>query len=140
MAAIESWFADTLTDDAAVTALVGTRVFAVKIPQAASLPAVAYLRRNTTRKYTSSRQDPLATVTLEAHIVAASYTTVKDLADKVRLTASGFSGADSPFNIRRCFLVNEYDDPEYPEFADDKVGYRVVQVWEIVHSEVAPTF
>lgn len=140
MPAIESWFADTLTDDAAVTALVSDRVYAVKIPEAAPLPAVAYLRKNTLRKYTSSRQDPLATVTLEVHCVASSYPTLKDLADKVRLTASGFSGADSPFNIRRCFLVNEYDDPEYPEFADDKAGYRVVQVWEIVHSEVAPTF
>lgn len=140
MAAIEAWFQDQVGTASAVSAIIGTRIFPVKIPQDAATPAIVYRRLSTQRTYSNAGQNPLATPTLEARAVATTYPVAKDLADKMRLAASGFHGADGAYNVRRCFLTNEYDDPEIPTFADDTLGYEVVQIWEITHHEVQPSF
>lgn len=82
MAELEEAVYAILTEDAAVGALVGTRVYPQAIPQDVALPAVAYSRISTRRVKKRERRE-LARARVQVNAEASSYVGAKTLAAAV---------------------------------------------------------
>lgn len=82
MAELEEAVYAILTEDAAVGALVGTRVYPQVIPQDVALPAVAYSRISTRRVKKRERRE-LARARVQVNAEASSYAGAKTLAAAV---------------------------------------------------------
>lgn len=99
---------------AAVTALVGTRMHARKLPQTPTLPAVVYQRIDTRRLHIMSGPDGLPRPRMQLTCWAATPAGAYDLAAAVRARLDGYRGAWGSLTIGSCLCVGErdLDDPE----------------------------
>lgn len=97
-----------------VTALVGTRIYPMLIPQGAAMPAVTYQRISTVRP--GSLRGPVgqADPRIQVNSWADTYGTAKALADQVRRSLDGYATLDvhalilgeqdllNPDGLRKC--------------------------------------
>lgn len=107
-----------LAADAGVTALAGTRIYPLLLPQEPTLPAITYQRISTTAVHTRSGNG-LAFVRLQLDCFAATYAGAKSLAAAVVAAVETVDGAqqqqmldgydDSPeqFRVTIDFIFNE---------------------------------
>ncbi len=84
-----------LVDDSDVAALVSTRIYRGDIPQASTLPAIAYILEDAEPMSTLGGHAGLTRSDFTLVCVAATYAGVKDLAEKVRLAVDGYKGTVS---------------------------------------------
>ena len=119
MAEIEEAVYSRLTTTAAVTAIVGagsaSRIYPNKIPQEATLPAVAYQRVSTRRVKAHAAPTGLARARVQVTCVAASYSVVKGLATAVRKALEGVMGTVGGLALQGSWLetdADEYGDAE----------------------------
>lgn len=92
MSTVEDFFYDRLSGDAAVSAIVGARIYRIKMPDNPTLPAITYYT-----SYGDTIEDfkgyggmkmPVMVVDCWARSAGAA----QDLAEKVRLALHGYSG------------------------------------------------
>ena len=84
-----------LTDNAAVSAVVSSRIYALSVTQGESLPAITYQLDTTEPVAVLAGHAGMTNNEFEIRCIAESYATVKDLAEKVRLALDGYSGTVS---------------------------------------------
>jgi len=97
-----------LSGNAAVTAIVGTRIYPVVIPQTQSLPALVYSIASTFPTHTNDGPSTLDKFTFSIFCVAKKYNDVEDLAGKVRTALHGYKSS----SVQSIRYQGEYDDYE----------------------------
>lgn len=115
MAELEEALYSRLTATGAVTALCSTRIYPAKIPQEATLPAVAYQRISARRVRAHAAPTGLARVRVQVVCVARSYSEVKGLSAAVRRALEGVIGTVGGVGVQGSWLetdADEYGDAE----------------------------
>ncbi len=98
----------------AVAALVGTRMYARKLPQNPTLPAISFQRIDTRRLHDMTGPDGLPRPRIQVNCWATTPAGADDLAAVVRQRLDGYKGTWGTLTIGSCLLVGEMDldDPE----------------------------
>ena len=122
----EAFIYGRLTSTAAITAIVGTKVFPVMAPQGTIAPLVIYQRMNVSREPSLTGPTGVPVVTLQLTSWASSYETAKTLAREIRLAVDGYTGTYGDVTIQRTNLVGEMDGAEMPT-DDQMLPYSDVQ-------------
>ena len=97
-----------LTDNAAVIAIVSTRVYPVVIPQTNDLPALVYSIGSAVPSHTNDGSSKLDKFQFQVYCLARSYAAVDNLAAKVRVALHGYK---TPI-IQEIRYNTEMDDYE----------------------------
>jgi hypothetical protein len=119
--------------DAAVSALVSTRMSPVTLPQDVVLPALSYQIIDTLHVESSRGSSGLAASRVQISAWSGDHSEVVELAEKVRLVLHGFSGTMGTTESV-AILVNdgprdlyEHETNMYRRDYDYQVHYRVTQ-------------
>ena len=127
---IEEAIFSKLTGEAAVTNLVGTRVYPFQMPQNPIYPAVVYSRVSTRRDMDHSGPGDMAWARFQFDCYGTSYASVKGLANVVRQVLHGFTGTVSGVDFCRVSFLNEVDD-----FEPQAEIHWVAVDFQIIHKE-----
>jgi len=129
---IEAAIFSRLTNDAAVSALISSRVYPLILPQNSILPAVTYTRVSGERVRSLSGPSGLALPRFQIDSWAESFSVVKDLAGKIRKSLDGFRGNVSGVEIKGMSIES---DSDLFETINGKDFYRVRADYFISHVE-----
>ncbi len=110
MATIEEAVYSRLTDDGAVAAQVGTRVYPLVIPQDVDLPAIAYQVISSEAKWSHSGPSGLTQTRVQLTIVADDYATAKATDQAVRAAFNAVSFDAAGVHVQGAFIDNVLDD------------------------------
>lgn len=121
-----------LLADAAIAALVGTRVHPLNLPQKSTLPAVTVERIDTTRESTHDGPEGMQRARMRVSCWALTLLAARDLADKVRRRLHGFVGTMGAGTVvQASFMDSDSDD-----FQSDPEMYVADLDFEIWAQEV----
>ena len=100
--------------DAAVAVAVGTRMYARKLPQGPTLPALAYQRIDTRRQHDMAGPDGLPRARVQITAWGANVQAATETAALVRGRLDGYRGTWGDVTVGACLCVGErdIDDPE----------------------------
>lgn len=124
-----------LLANSSVSALVGSRVYAVAAPAAAPLPLVTWRRSGITRSQTLSGPVGVPQVTIEYQIYAATYEAARDVADAMRVVLDGYAGTVDNTTIRHTSLENEVDEFVQLQGSEMPVVYQITQNYDVLWQE-----
>lgn len=125
----ENAIATVLQADAAVTALVGTRIYPLKMPQNPTLPAIVHQRISTTPDMLAEGPG-FAPMRVQLSLWASSFDGARALAAAVVGVLHGYHGPIGIGGLRLARLLNLTDDYE-PE---TKL-FRVIADFRVSHTE-----
>lgn len=120
-----------LTTDNTVSGLIGTRLYPEMLPEGVALPAMAYQRISRDGLIAHDGPTGLATVRMQLTLLAASYLTLRTLAEAVRVL---FDGKRQTIGGEGGVVVHEsYVDNDFGSFAElsDAMG-RYVDRMDII--------
>lgn len=120
-----------LVGSAAVTALVGSRIYPVMGPATASLPLVTWRRAGISRSHTLAAPMGVPQVSVEYQIYAATYENARDIADAIRLVLDGYGGTVDNTTIRQTSLENEVDEFVQLQGSDMPAVYQITQTYDV---------
>lgn len=126
MAELEEAVYSRLNGNAGVSAIVGTRIYPEKIPQEATLPAVAYARISARRARSHSGPGGLARPRIQVTCVAASYSEAKALAAATRKALDGI-GVGGPVTVGGVEVHGSWLDTDADEYGDAEGLHSVRQ-------------
>ena len=109
MAVIEEALYSILTTDAGFSALVGSRVYPLQIPQDAALPATAYQRISGLQVFSLSGSSGLARPRFQLTHVADEYSVVNGVANAARAALNGYRNTIAGVEVQAAFLENDDD-------------------------------
>lgn len=143
MASIKEALASHLLADVGVRRYVDSRVYHMTAPPTVGFPRVTYqvISQNRWRHYTDAaglldsqlQVDCWARTSGEAEDVAEA---VRDSLDHTEHTDIGVG--PNTMAVKRAFLVDSHDDYEAPRDGAGKGIFRVLQTWDITHTESLP--
>lgn len=110
----------------AVSALVGTRVYPMLLPQSPTLPAIVYQRISSVPDHLLGEQSWRAPCRVQLSLWASTYDAMRALTIAVEAALRGYSGA----GIRLVRLLNMTDDYE-PETKT----YRMIADFRVIPAE-----
>lgn len=137
MTILEEGLFSYLSNFAGLVALIGARVYPMKLPQGATLPALTYQRISTPRELThqsAGATGDLAHPRFQFDAWAATQKAAKLIIDQVRAALHGKTGSigTAPNNITiRAGLVED----ETPEYIPEARLYRCRSDFMIWHQE-----
>lgn len=132
---VEVAIKNRMLTDAALTAIIGQRIYPCYIPANGGLPCVVYQRTRTERKRqqhasgVGGADGALPKPTIELRLYSRDYDQTKAMLKEVRRLWDGFRGshtvASTAFAFRSVFIdePGESDDFEPSPFADDTVVF-----------------
>lgn len=121
--------------DAAVTALIGSRMHPLLLPQNSTYPAASYQLISDSDEDTRTHSDRvgdsrLTRPRIQVDSWAKTYLEAKDLARKIKDAVAGFIGTMGTLEVRGVWLDRMSDDYE-----DDSETYRVSQDYVLWYTE-----
>lgn len=119
--AVEKAIYSLLTNDANVSGLVSTRVFPIRIPQGASMPAITYEQETGPREHTLDGPVGMVPASFAINCWSTTYAQARMLADYTRICLDGYAGTTGSQKIHVAMLGNESD---LFEQAPDVLGTR----------------
>lgn len=126
MAEAEKAIIDILLADAAVTALVGTRVYFATAPQAPVLPYIVMYRISAPRVHSLEGPSGLAAARIQIDMYAKSGASARAVGEAVRVALDCFRDEQSGVNLQCVLLLDEMDGySEDPELRYVTHDYRV---------------
>lgn len=141
--ALRAW----LMADAAIAALVASRVFALRADQNSDYPMIILQQISRTNETHSQGELGLTSKRVQIACWAMTYGEAHDLSDKVRLRISGYRGVmGGPQNgdpwvvVQDCQYENEYDLDDDTPGQDDRRIYAAVTDYLIWHEQSVPDF
>ena len=99
---------DILKNNSGVSALVGTRIYPLAIPQDATLPAIQYQKISSRGYYTHDGEAAVRS-RIQISAVAETYEAADDIAGAIQSCLSGYRNAAAGVRIFSCFLEGERD-------------------------------
>ena len=128
---IETGLRTQLVNNTAVAAIVGSRVYPVKMPLGYTLPCISYQRISSERYPFLDGPSGRVIPRFQVDCYAESYSDVRELAEKVRLALDGFKGAlGSEAHVGGISIQSERDLWE-----DNTEVFRVTQDYLVPHIE-----
>ncbi len=116
-----------LAADANVSALVGSRIYPLLLPQRCTLPAIAYQRISRMGVHAHTGPSGLARCRIQYTCVGRTYAEVKSVATAVRQALDGLRGDINGLQVSAVFVDSEQDEFA---FATKAVAVRMdVIVW-----------
>jgi len=125
--------------DDAVLAIIVARVYPVSAPQNATLPYIVYQIVGSETLYHADNEAGLQATRMQIDCYAETYDAAYDLADKVRLALSGYTGLISTILIRGIFLESQQDLSEPTVERGEKPLMRISADYEVWHDQTVPT-
>lgn len=132
----ESALRIALLTDPAVALALGTKVYPLLAPKAASLPLVTYRRSNITREHTLSSPMGTPTVSVEVSCYAATYEDARQVADVVRRRLDGYGATVDNVEVKNVSLESEADDFVQLAGNDLPPVYQVTQTYNVLWQEL----
>jgi hypothetical protein len=124
-----------LSNHAGLNALVpASRIFYVKKPAGAVLPAVTYFRVYGQRVESMTGSSALAFARFQVDAWAKTYPEVKAVAEQVRMALQGYKGTFSGTTIQGINYLGDQD-----LYEDDAAEFRVLMEFLVHHNEDIPT-
>lgn len=122
-----------------ITAIVGTRIYPMLVPQGdGNYPAIAYGRAGIQHVISMQGESGTARTTIALACWTRSYESVKTLADKVRLALDGYRGVWGTTDIDGVHLLEEEDTIEASAGDEAKRLYGVQFEFAVWHRESVP--
>lgn len=109
MATIEEAVVARMQGYAGLAALIGPRVFPLRVPQDAAMPAIAYQKISSPKTASHGGGSHLAQSRIQITIEADTYREVKSTADQVRACWDGFRGTVSGVRIDGALVQDDRD-------------------------------
>jgi hypothetical protein len=112
MATIEQAIYNILVNTAGITALVGTRIYQVKMPDNVTFPAISYQTSFGSQIESFTGYSGLRNPVINIDTWASSAGAAKDLAEKVRAALHGYSGTYGDItidNVLEWSFIDMYD-------------------------------
>lgn len=128
---VEAGLYDYLINDATVSGVVSTRVYPVIIPQNPTYPCISYSTSGAIRHSTLVGQDNFVGAQIDIDCWAETYSSAKDLQNKVRASVQNYQGLMGTINVDSVFVYDPVDIYE-----DDVFAYRCTIPVTIYHTEV----
>ena len=116
---------DILKDDAAVAAVIGTRIYPLIIPQWTLFPCITYQRITDTPTNDKDGVSRLDVIKIDIDMWGDKYSTLKDLKTKVRTALDNFDGTKTGFTINVIF------EAEQDLFEMEADSYHINQSYSI---------
>ena len=144
--AIESDIVTYLLAQSPLTAVIGTRLHAMKRPQKATAtstayPSITFQRVGGTHEHHLTAAQGYAELRMQFDIWSLSYLTCASVAELLRAELSGYGpGTMGSSTVHSVKLESQIDFYEAPEVADEVGIYRRMQEYEFGFSETVPTF
>lgn len=130
MAEAEQAIAELLVADAAVAALVSTRVYFAHAPQNVALPFVVLSRISGIRSHVLGGTVSLVEARVQIDSYASTVTTARSIANAVRTEINGFRGTQSGVDLQSIQLIDEQDGLE-----GDSEIWRVTSDYKVWYQE-----
>jgi hypothetical protein len=125
-----------LVTTAAVTAIVGSRVYPVIAPADADLPFVTWRRTSIQRQHSLSGPIGVPMVMLTVDLFATTYEGVRELADAARVSLDGWGGTFQNTVVSNVSLENESDGFVQLAGGDVPPVYTVQMTFGILWKEI----
>lgn len=136
--AIEFELAAYLADQATVTTLVSTRIYADRMPQKAVRPAIVYRVNGGERFYHTQGPSGLTRTTIALSFHGNTPEQARAVYDAVRLVVDGYSGTWGSTDVDHSTISTPVSATGLPILGDE-VGYpAVAAVVEVFHEESVP--
>ena len=112
MAVVEEALKTRLEGHAGLAALVGTRIYPVRRPQNATLPAVTYQKVGGLSEQTHGGASGLAASRFQFDVWAATYSSASAVAEQIRVALIGFRGTVDGVEIGGVLHRGDRDLPD----------------------------
>lgn len=135
---IEEGIYSRLTGLTGVSSVVGSKVFPNRIPQGAALPCVMYSKTSSVhdRHLRGATGVAAATFQIDCYASGATgYSTVKSLADAIRLGLDSYRGLAGDETVLDATLDSQTDFYDPPAHAQDHGTHRVSMDFTITYRE-----
>tara|TARA_R100000808_G_C2021747_1_gene69600 strand:+ start:48 stop:461 length:414 start_codon:yes stop_codon:yes gene_type:complete len=126
MADIEHALRNRIRSSSDVTDIVATRVFPIVVPSGQSLPAIVYELVSSDPQESNDGHSALTYARFSVDCMAKSYSDVKDLAEKVRLAVTGYSGTEASVVVTSTRHLSSSDEYSPPANAGERGTHHVV--------------
>lgn len=133
---IEDGIYDKLTNTAAVTALVSTRIFPNAAPASAVLPFVTYQRITTDHIEDLGGGHQLARALIQFSAWATGYRAARAITEAIRVAIQGYAGTNATVVIDGVNIIDDRDLYEPPGDGQDigKFGSQLDAAWWFVET------
>lgn len=131
---MESALRNFIISDTAVAALVGSRMYPGRLPQAATFPAITYSTVSVVRGHNMQGPEGMPFTRLQLDMWGESFSDARAVAEAVRLRLDGFAGdIGSPPSVT---IVGAFYETERTEgFEPEPDLYRISVDYQIVSRE-----
>ncbi len=106
--------AELLRADPSITALIGSRVFPLIVPEDGSLPCIVLSRLALRSEYTLDGPAASGKLVMQVDCIAQEYAEAKQIEHAVRTKLDGFTGQGTTSYIMGIF-IDDVQDEAYPE-------------------------
>lgn len=138
--ALEADLYNFLSNEASITALVSTRIFPVRVPQAQTTkPCITYTRISGQRIRDFDGEVGIENPRIQIDCWANTFASAFSVADAVRLKLDGKRGNINSNFLYGCYLDDERHSFVTPKDASDKGVYRISVDYIFWHTETAAT-
>jgi hypothetical protein len=127
---------NALVADAAVSAVVGSRIYPVLAPSSAALPLITWRRSSVLRTMGLGGPTGVTTVTLSLEIYAETYQAVRELADLCRVALDGYGATVDNVTVSNVSLDNESDGFVQLQGGESAPFLSVSQTYSILWQEI----
>jgi hypothetical protein len=127
----EAVLRSALTSNAAVSALIGSRIYPVLAPASASLPLVTWRRSGIERQQTLGAPMGMPRVSVEFSIYGTTYENAREIADAMRVVLDGYGGSQGTTTVNQTSLEDESDDFVTLAGADLPPVYQITQSYDV---------
>jgi hypothetical protein len=130
-----------LSGKTAITALVGSQIFANHLPPRWNKqPAISFHRASTEHEHDIAGAVGCARVRMQIDCWSILYEEALEISEAVRTSLQGYRGMIGSVEATSCTLLNTAVLPEPPAKADDAWIYHVALDFLMIHRESRPSF
>ncbi len=137
---LESALVAAIEGEATITALIGSRLFPVHVPESATLPALTYQVSGREPDHVLDGAAGLAHATWRFTALSRSYSDVIALAELLRLLFQGFAGLMGATTVLGTLAENESDSLQWATDGTDQQKFERAADFTFLVREPVPSF
>lgn len=128
---IEAGLYSALVGNSSINSIVSGRVYAMRLPQDPTFPAITYQRISNARgRALSALANNYSRASIQVDSWASSYSEIKQLSEAVRGLLEDYVGTMGAHTVKSARYLGERDD-----FDPELSNYRVIQEFELWHND-----
>jgi len=127
-----------LSNDSAITGIVGTNIFPRVADMSATYPMVIYKRSDADHIESTTGSSGLAAGLMEVECYSKDFNESRDLCEKVRLLLQGYSGTAAGVVVQHSALVSDTDDDIQSADGSEDTVFVGSMGFRMMYEEVIP--